>query len=294
MQAKYPGKILPYILLAPTIAVCILFLYYPAAQSVVVSLYKTIFLGARKVFVGFENYGTLFTSPRYLHTVWISFLFSGGVIVFGMSISLAIALLANQKVHGARVFRTALIWPYALSPAVAGTIWLFLFNPTAGMVTYFAKLLFGLKLDWISSGPLSLFMVIVAATWKNLGYNIVFFLAGLQNIPQEFLEAAEVDGANVFQRFWKITLPLLSPTAFFLLIMNLNYSFFATFGMIDVMTKGGPAGATNIMIFNLYRDAFRFYKSGFAATQSVILFAIVVTLTLIQFRTVGKRVFYGG
>lgn len=294
MRAKYPGKILPFLLLAPTIIVSILFLYYPAAQSLRLSFYNTIFLGARKVFTGFGNFLSLFTSPDYLHTILISFIFSGLVVLGGMAISLTIAMLANKKVRGARIYRTALIWPYALSPAVAGTIWLFLFNPTSGMMSYFIDIIFGVKVDWLSSPHLSLIMVIIAATWKNLGYNIVFFLAGLQNIPGELLEAAEVDGANAFQRFWKITIPLLTPIIFFLLIMNMIYSFFATFGLIDVMTKGGPAGATNIMIYNLYRDAFRFYKSGLAAAQSIILFAIVIILTLIQFRTTGRRIYYGG
>jgi len=293
MKSKYPGKILPLVLLLPTLIVSVLFLYYPAVKSFQLSLYKTLFLGAKKVYAGFDNFVTLFTSPDYLQTVAASFIFSASVVIGGIVLALAIALLANKKIRGARFYRIALIWPYALSPAVAGTIWLFLFNPSAGMMSYLIDLVFGIKPDWLSSGPLSMIMVIVAATWKNLGYNIVFFLAGLQNIPGEFLEAADVDGANPFQKFWHITLPLLTPTLFFLVIMNSIYSFFTTFGLIDVMTKGGPAGATNIMIYNLYRDAFRYYKSGLAAAQSLLLFVLVAILTLIQFKTAGRGVYYG-
>ncbi|HIC89586.1 MAG TPA: sugar ABC transporter permease, partial [Anaerolineae bacterium] len=257
------------------------------------SLYKTAFLGLKKIYVGLENYGELLTSSDYQHSVVVSLAFSFGVTLLGMAISLAIALLANQKVTGARIYRMALIWPYALSPAVSGAIWLFLFNPTAGVVNYFTSTLFGVKPDWVTVGPLALFMVTAAAVWNQLGYNIVFFLAGLQNLPGDILEAAEVDGANAWHKFWKVTLPLLSPIAFFLLVMNLIYSFFGTFGMVDVMTKGGPADATNILIYNLYKDAFQNYKSGFAAAQSVILLLIVTGLTLLQFRTTGRRVHYG-
>jgi sn-glycerol 3-phosphate transport system permease protein len=251
-------------------------------------------MGRKKVFNGLGNFVDLFTSPKFHAVVGKSFIFSFSVVVGGLVIGLAIALLANRKVRGARLYRTGLIWPYALSPAIAGTIWLFLFNPNTGMLTYVIEVLFGVQPDWLASGPLSMFMVIVAATWKNLGYNIIFFLAGLQNVPGEFLEAADVDGANVFQKFWHITLPLLSPTIFFLVVMNMIYSFFRTFALIDIMTKGGPAGATNIMIFNLYRDAFQYFRSGIAASQSLLLFVLVSILTLIQFKTSGKGVYYGG
>jgi len=251
-------------------------------------------MGLKKLYVGFGNLTELFTSPDYLHSVWVTLVFSGGVIVLGLSLSLAIALLANQKVRGARLYRTALVWPYALSPAVAGTIWLFMFNPTAGVINYFLNMFFGIKPDWVTKGDLAVFMIVATTVWKNLGYNIVFFRAGLQNVPGELLEAARVDGAGAWRCFWKVTLPLLSPTAFFLLIMNLIGAFFDTFGLIDVMTKGGPANATNILIYNLYRDAFQHNRWGIASAQSVILFAIVMILTLIQFRTTGRRVHYGG
>lgn len=293
MQAKYPNRLLPFVLLLPTIVVLVLFLYYPSAQTGVLSLYKTAFLGLRKIFAGVDNYTKLLTSDDYRYSVWVTLVFAGAVTLIGLALSLLIALLANQKVRGARVYRMALIWPYALSPAVAGAIWLFLFNPTAGVVNYFTDVLLGIKPDWVTHGDLAMTMIIVAAVWNNLGYNIVFFLAGLQNLPGDILEAAEVDGANVWQKFWRVMLPLLSPIAFFLLVMNLIYAFFGTFGMIDVMTKGGPADATNILIYNLYRDAFQNGKSGYAAAQSIILLVIVAGLTVIQFRLTGRRVHYG-
>jgi sn-glycerol 3-phosphate transport system permease protein len=293
MQAKYPNRILPLVLLLPTIFVLVLFLYYPSAQTAVLSLYKTAFLGLRKIFAGADNYTRLLTSDDYRYSVWVTLMFAGAVTFIGLALSLVIALLANQQIRGARFYRMALIWPYALSPAVAGTIWLFLFNPTAGVVNYFTDILLGIKPDWVTRGDLAMTMIIVAAVWNNLGYNIVFFLAGLQNLPGEILEAAEVDGANIWHKFWRVTLPLLSPIAFFLLVMNLIYAFFGTFGMIDVMTKGGPADATNILIYNLYRDAFQNGKSGYAAAQSIILLLIVAGLTVMQFRITGRRVHYG-
>ena len=251
-------------------------------------------MGLKHIFVGTRNYMRLFTSPDYLRSVWTTILFAAGVVLLGLSISLAIAVLANRKVRGARVYRIALIWPYALSPAVAGTIWLFLFNPTAGVANYILGKTIGIQPDWVTNPYLAITLVITAAVWKNLGYNIVFFLAGLQNVPGEIVEAAKVDGAGPWRCFWKITFPLLSPTTFFLLIMNIIYAFFGTFGLIDVLTKGGPANATNILIYNLYRDAFQNNKWGMGAAQSVILFIMVIGLTLLQFRTTGRKVYYGG
>jgi len=294
MQSKFPNRLFPFVVLLPTLLVCGLFLYYPVAQSFSWSLYRAAFMGLRTMYVGVQNYVRMFTSSDYLHTLWVSVLFAGGIVILGLSISLAIALLANRKIRGARIYRIALIWPYALSPAVAGTIWLFLFNPTAGAVNYILENTIGISPDWITNANLAMLLVVTAAVWKNLGYNIVFFLAGLQNVPGHVIEAARIDGAGPWRCFWKITLPLLSPTTFFLLIMNMIYAFFGTFGLIDVLTKGGPAGATNILIYNMYRDAFQHNKWGMAAAQSVVLFVMVVGLTLIQFRTTGRRVHYGG
>lgn len=293
VQARYPHRWLPYILLVPTLAVSVIFLYYPTLQTFVLSLHRVAFLGLRKVFVGLENYQRLFTSADYAHSVVVNLFFSAGVVVVGMALSLGLALVANQQIRGARVYRMLLIWPYALSPAVAATIWLFLFNPTVGLINYVLDVSVGLKPNWIGSATLALLMVTITATWKNLGYNVVFYLAALQNIPAELLEAAEIDGAGTLRKFWHVTFPLLSPTTFFLFVMNLIYSFFGAFAIIDIMTGGGPIDATNLLIYNLYRDAFEYYKTGLAATQSVILFVLVVVLTLLQFRTTERRVYYG-
>ena len=293
MRAGYPNKILPYILILPAFTILVIFLYYPQIEVFILSLYRVALLGLRKTYVGFENYYRLFTSPKYHYSIEISLIFTISVVIVGMAISLALALLANQKVRGARIYRTALIWPYALSPAAAGTIWLFLFSPTAGLVNYFLETVFGVSPDWIGNRTLALLMIIGTAIWKNLGYNIVFYLAALQNIPRELLEAAEVDGANAFQRFRAVAFPLLGPTTFFLLIMNLIYASFETFPIIDIMTKGGPVGATNILIYNLYQDGFRFFKTGLASAQATVLFIFVLILTLLQFRALERRIHYG-
>lgn len=292
IQAKFPHRWLPYLLLLPTILVSVIFLYYPTGQTFILSLQRVAFLGLRKTFVGLENYQRLFASPDYGRSVVTSLKFSVGVVLIGLSLSLILAVLANQKLQGARIYRTLLVWPYALSPAVAGLMWLFLFSPTVGLINYVTDTLFGIKPNWLSIN-LAPLMVMATAIWKNLGYNIVFYLAALQSVPGVLMEAAEIDGANTFQKFWKITLPLLSPTTFFLFTMNLIYSFFSVFGLIDVMTRGGPVDATNILIYNLYQDGFVFFKTGLASAQSIILFVLVIILTLIQFRTGERSVHYG-
>lgn len=292
-QAGYPNKVLPYILILPAFAVLIAFLYYPQIQVSFLSLYRVAFFGLRKTFVGFENYYRLFTSTKYHYSLWITLIFTVNVVLIGMAVSLGLAILANQRIRGARIYRTALIWPYALSPAAAGTIWLFLFSPIAGAINYFLEMSFGIRPDWIGDRTMALTMVTGTAIWKNLGYNIVFYLAALQNIPKELLEAAEVDGAGPFQKFRSVTFPLLGPMTFFLLVMNLIYVSFETFPIIDIMTKGGPVDATNILIYNLYRDGFRFFKTGLASAQSTILFVFVLILTLLQFRALERRIHYG-
>lgn len=294
MSGRFPGRLLPYLLLSPTILICGLFIYYPASEIFRMSLYRSLFFGARQVWVGFGNFQRLFADLSYLRSLITTVGFALFVVVVGLSVSLALALLLNQRLAGGRFFRVAIIWPYALSPAVAGTIWLFLFSPNIGVINWVLGSLTGWRPDWFSNGYLALTMILVTAVWNNLGYNVVFFLAGLQNIPSSLLEAAHVDGANGLDRLHYILLPLLSPTTFFLLIMNMTYAFFDTFGMIDVMTGGGPAGTTTLLIYRLYRDAFLNFNSGLAAAESLILFVFVVGLTLLQFRTTGKAVYYGG
>lgn len=292
MGAKFPGKLYPYLLLVPTLAVIGLFIYFPMVQTVQMSLQKSLFFGLRTLYVGIENYVELFSSAAYRKSLGITFVFSGLVVFLAMTVSFLMAILANQKVAGARFYRTALVWPYALSPAIAGSIWLFIFNPSVGVLNHLLGTSIGIRPDWISHSGLSFFMVVITAVWKQLGYNVVFYLAALQNVPGELVEASQIDGANPFQRYWRIVLPILSPTTFYLLTMNLIYAFFDTFGLIDVMTRGGPVDATNVLIYNLYRDGFEFSKTGFAASQSIILFFIVVGVMVLQFRTAGRRVHY--
>lgn len=292
--ARFKGKWLPWLFLLPTLIILLVFLYYPVVQTFRLSFYRVAFLGLKTKFSGMENYLNLLHDTSYHHTITSTVLVAMAVVIVGLGLSLLIAMIANQKIHGANIYRFLLIWPFALSPAVAGVVFLFMFSPGFGAVNYLTSLVTGHELNWLGEPKLAITLVIMASIWKNLGYNIVFYLAALQNVNTEVLEAASIDGANTWQRFWRVTFALLSPMTFFLLITNITYSFFDIFGMIDILTKGGPLDATNLMIYNLYRDAFEYYKSGLASAQSVILFLLVVGLTLIQFRTSGRQVYYGG
>jgi len=292
-HAAYKSRWLPWLLLSPTFIILLLFLYYPTFETFKLSLYRVAFLGLKKKFVGLANYKELFTNPEYLHIFWNTIVFAFFVVMLSMALGLALSVLANQKVSGWRIYRLLLIWPYALSPAVAGVIFLFLFNEQSGIVNYLLKITFGISPNWLTNPRLAMALIIFAAVWKNVGYNVVFYIAGLQNLPGEVLEAALIDGASPWQRFWKITFPLLSPMTFFLLIINTIYAFFEAFPFVDLLTKGGPSDATNILIYNIYRDGFEYYKTGMAAAQSVILFIAVVFLTVMQFRLGESKVHYG-
>jgi sn-glycerol 3-phosphate transport system permease protein len=291
-QSAFKNRILPYFLLAPSFIIIGYFLFYPTYETFRLSLYRLGPFAIKKIFIKFDNFVDLLTSADYLHSFKISFVFSVSVVIFGLAISLGLAVLINRKIRGINFYRTALIWPYALSPAIAGALWVFLFDPSAGYLNYFFSILFDLKPKWLTTGSLALVVVTAAATWKNIGYNIVFFLAGLQNVPKDVQEAAGIDGANRFQVFWRITFPLLSPMTFFLLIMNLIYSYFGSFGLIHVMTEGGPANATNILIYDLYKQAFINHNAGLASAESIILFVLVFVLTMMQFGTSGRGVHY--
>ena len=292
--AKFKGKWVPWLFMLPTLIILAVFLYYPVIQTFRLSFYRVAFLGLKTKFTGLDNYIDLLHDSNYHHTVLVTLVITTAVVVIGLGISLFIAMLANQKLRGAHIYRFLLIWPFALSPAVAGVVFLFMFSPGFGVVNYLTSLVIGKELNWLGDPTLAIILVIMASVWKNLGYNIVFYLAALQNVNTEVLEAASIDGANTWQRFWRVTFALLSPMTFFLLITNITYSFFDIFGMVDILTKGGPQDATNVMIYNLYRDAFEYYKTGLASAQSVILFLLVVLVTLIQFRTSGRQVHYGG
>jgi len=286
-KSAFHNKLLPYGLLTPTFIILIVFLFYPAFETFRLSFYKVNpFNGATK-FAGFYNFQKIFTNPAYLRSFGISIIFAAGVVFVGLILSLLLALLLNQKVKGASIYRSLIIWPYALSPAIAGALFNFLFNPANGLAIYFT----GVR-TWLTDANLALFIIILAATWKNLGYNVVFYLTSLRNVPKDALEAAELDGAGPIRRFFAITLTFLSPTTFFLFVMNTIYAFFASFGLIDILTEGGPANATNILIYQLYKDFFVNSRIGYAAAESLMLFMVVVLLTVIQFKTSEKKVFY--
>ncbi|HEY88814.1 MAG TPA: sugar ABC transporter permease [Thermoflexia bacterium] len=293
-RSQFKNKYLPFLFLLPTLLILAVFLYYPVAQTFRLSTYRVAFLGLKTQFTGLENFIDLIKDSGYHKIILTTVFITTSIVIGGLGLSLGIAMLANSKIKGGRFYRLLLIWPYALSPAVAGVIWLFMFSPGFGPVNYLTEQLFNTEINWLGNSRLAVLLIIMAGIWKNLGYNIVFYLAALQNLNLEVLEAAAIDGASSWQRFWRVTFALISPMSFFLLITNIIYSFFSIFGMIDIVTKGGPLDATNVMIYNLYRDGFEYYKTGLAAAESVVLFFIVVGLTIVQFRTSGRQVHYGG
>jgi len=243
--------------------------------------------------VGLRNYIRLFSSPDYLNSAVATFKFAAFVIIIGLSISLAIAQLLNQKIRGVGFYQVALIWTYAISPTIAGVIWASMFAPATGLIPYIvSKLSGGYMMNWMTNGQLALFIVAAAATWKMLGYNIIFFLAGLQNVPNEFLEAAQIDGASPWKAFWRITFPMLSPTTSFLLFVNMLYAFFQVFGLIDIMTRGGPGNATELLVYKLYRDGFIHLNTGYASAQSFVIFFVISVVAIIQLRIVTRKAIY--
>lgn len=278
--------------MAPSILLVLIFFIYPSAQSVELSLYLVNRVRDVRVYVGLDNFQRLFESAAYLDSLKLTALFTGIVVISSLTISLALAVGASQPIKGFGVYRTMLIWTYALSPSVAGVIWALLTDPAIGILTEILEK-FGVVFNWRRGQTDALIFVSMAATWKILGYNILFFLAGLKNIPHEVLEAASLDGAGPWRRFWRMVLPLLTPTILFLLIMNTLYAFFETFGLIDITTQGGPGRATEILIYRLYLDGFRSAsRIGLASAQSIFMLVIVATLTLIQYRFVSRRTFY--
>ena len=282
---------LPYALVAPQIAITIVFFFWPAVQAGWYSFQLQDAFGERTQFVGFENYRALFADANYLQSFKITAVFSVLVAGAGIAISLLLAAMADRVIRGALAYRTLLIWPYAVAPAVAGVLWLFLFAPSIGIVTFALRAL-GIQWDWVLQGDQAMLLVVIAATWKQISYNFLFFLAGLQSIPRSLIEAAAIDGAGPGRRFWTIVFPLLSPTAFFLLVVNVVYAFFETFGVIDATTQGGPAGATQILVYKVYYDGVKAADLGGSSAQSVILMFIVIALTVVQFRYVERRVQY--
>jgi sn-glycerol 3-phosphate transport system permease protein len=282
---------LPYLLLAPQLAITVVFFFWPAAQAIWYSFQLQDAFGLSTQFVGFENFRILFHDPGYLRSFRTTAIFSVLVAGFGIVLSLLLAVMADRIVKGALAYKTILIWPYAVAAAVAGVLWSFLFAPSIGIVTYVLKG-FGVHWNWIINGNQAMLLVVIASVWKQISYNFLFFLAGLQSIPKSLIEAAAIDGAGPMRRFWTIVLPLLSPTTFFLLVINIVYAFFDTFGVIDATTQGGPAQATQILVYKVYHDGVKSADLGGSSAQSVILMIIVIVLTAIQFRYIERKVQY--
>jgi sn-glycerol 3-phosphate transport system permease protein len=282
---------LPYLLVLPQLAVTAVFFLWPASQALYQSLLIEDPFGLSTEFVWFENFENLFADPLYIGSFWTTAYFSAAVTALSLGLALLLAVMADRVVKGAMTYKTLLIWPYAVAPAVAGVLWLFLFNPSIGLVAYYLKIV-GYNWNHVLNGGEAMLLVVIAAAWKQVSYNFLFFLAGLQAIPKSLIEAAAIDGAGPVRRFWTIVFPLLSPTTFFLVVVNLVYAFFDTFGIIHAVTKGGPGKATEILVYKVYSDGFVGLDLGGSAAQSVILMAIVVGLTVIQFRFIERRVHY--
>ncbi len=287
----FPNKVLPYALLAPQLAVTVVFFFWPAAQAIVQSMLRQDPFGLSTAFVGLENFVTVLTDPFYLQTLRVTFVFSGAVVLLAMATGLLLATTADKEIRGASVYKTLLIWPYAIAPAVSASLWLFIFHPTIGIVGR-ALIRHGIPWDYTLNGTHALVLVILAAAWNRVAYNFIFFLAGLQSIPRSVLEAAAVDGATSRQRFWRVVFPLLSPTTFFLLVVNVIYAFFDTFGIVHALTRGGPGKATETLIYKVYVDGVINLDLGGSSAQSVILLLVVIALTALQFRYVERRVAY--
>lgn len=282
---------LPYLLVAPQLAITIVFFFWPASQAVWYSFQLQDAFGLRTQFVGLQNFHTLFRDPNYLASFRTTAVFSIAVAGIGIALSLLLAVMADRVVRGAMAYKTLLIWPYAVAAAVAGVLYAFMFAPSIGIVTFMLRSL-GVHWNWVIDGTQAMLLVIMAAVWNQISYNFLFFLAGLQSIPKSLIEAAAIDGAGPARRFWTIVFPLLSPTAFFLLVVNVVYAFFGTFGIIDAITQGGPAQSTQILVYKVYHDGVKAADLGGSSAQSVILMAIVMALTVVQFRFIERRVQY--
>ena len=290
-RAIFGSKTLPYLLLAPQLLVTLVFFYWPTSQAVWQSFLLQDAFGLRTDFVWLENYRHLFAQADYYRAMGTTAIFSIAVGALSLSIALMLAVQADKHIKGAGIYKTLLIWPYAVAPAIAGVLWLFMFQPSLGLV---ARGIRSLGVDWnpLLNGDHAMVLVVLASTWKQISYNFLFFLAGLQSIPRSVIEAAAIDGARPARRFWTIIFPLLSPTAFFLLVVNIVYVFFDTFGIIDAMTGGGPAKATETLVYKVFFDGRLGGDLGGSAAQSVILMIMVIGLTAIQFRYIERKVTY--
>ena len=290
-RVVFQNRWLPYLLVAPQLAITLIFFFLPAGQAIYQSVLMQDPFGLSTEFVGLQNFETLLSDPNYVSSFKITMVFSALVAFLGLAISLLLAVCADRVLRGASAYKTFLIVPYAVAPAVAGVLWMFIFNPTLGVLSYVMRM-FGIDWNYLVDADQALTLLVIAALWKQVSYNFIFFLAGLQAIPKSLLEAAAMDGAGPFRRFWTVVFPLLSPTTFFLLVMNIVYAFFDTFAIVDATTMGGPGQDTNILVYKVFVDGFRNMDFGGSAAQSVILMVMVIILTVIQFRFIERRVNY--
>ncbi len=290
-RVYFRSRWLPWLLLAPQLAVITVFFFWPAGQALLQSLQQQDPFGTSVEWVGLQNFRQLFADESYLESFKTTAVFSALVATLGIALSLLLAVFADRITRGVTFYRTLLIWPYAVAPAVAGVVWLFLFAPAVGLVSYWLR---EAGFDWNSllNSRHAMALIVMAAVWKQISYNFLFFVAGLQSIPRSLIEAAAIDGAGPWRRFWSIQFPLLSPTTFFLLVINVVYAFFDTFAIVDAATKGGPGKDTAILVYKVYFDGFKAMDLGGSAAQSVVLMAIVIALTVVQFRFVEKKVTY--
>ena len=290
-RVRFKSGWLPWVLVAPQVVVISAFFFWPAVQALYQSVLQSDAFGISTQYVGSENFARLFADETYLESFKTTAVFSVLVATAGLSIALMLAVMADRVVRGAAVYKTLLIWPYAVAPAVAGVLWLFMFAPSIGIVSFWLR---AAGIDWnhLLNGTHAMLLIVAAAVWKQISYNFLFFLAGLQSIPKSLIEAAAIDGAGPWRRFWTVQFPLLTPTTFFLLVINVVYAFFDTFAIIDAATHGGPGKDTAILVYKVYYDGFKALDLGGSAAQSVVLMVIVIALTVAQFRYVEKRVNY--
>ena len=287
----FKGWWLPALLVAPQLLISFVFFFYPSGQAIWNSLFLPVPFGLKTEFVGLDNFRFLLSDPYYLASFKTTVIFSTAVSVSSMALGLYLAALADRLIKGAGVYQTLLIWPYAIAPAIAGVLWLFMFNGNIGLASYYLKAL-GYEWNHTLKGDQAMFLVILASSWGRISYNFLFFLAGLQAIPKSIIEAAAIDGASFWKRFGTIVIPLLSPITFFLLVVNIVYAFFDTFGVIHTITSGGPEQSTTILVYKVFSDGFVSQDLGSSAAQSVILLVLVGILTVIQFKYIERKVHY--
>ena len=290
-RVTFNERLLPYLLVAPQIIVTLVFFFWPSGQMLFQSVVTEDAFGGNTKFVWFDNFKSLLSEPAYYDSARLTLVFSALVASIGLAVSLLLAVMADRIIRGASVYKMILVWPYAVAPAVAGVLWGFLFNPSVGVVAW-ALAAIGLEFNYVINGNQALLLVVFAAVWSQISYNFLFFLAGLQSIPKSLIEAAAIDGAGPGRRFWDIMFPLLSPTGFFLLVVNIIYAFFGTFGVVASLTQGGPGQATNILVYKVWNDGFRGQDLGGSSAQSVVLMVVVILLTFVQFRFIERKVHY--